>query len=153
MQRADKISIKLDPETNQTLERLSSKKNISKSELIRIFIKQGLEKDLAKESIDFIRDNIHDEINNICKPQFERLAKLNAKIGYQSVSTFYLLAYIIDSIIPVQKQKDFEEIKKVSKMMAISYLKSNESEFNEFMKSEDKALEFFNLNKKDDKKG
>ncbi len=38
---------------------------------------------------------------------------------------------------------------KKSKIMEISYLKSSESEFNEFMKSEDKALELFDLNKKD----
>lgn len=149
MKNARYVPFKLDPETNQTLERLSAKKNISKSELIRIFIKQGLEKDLAKESIDFIRDNIHDEISNICKPQFERIAKLTAKIGYQTIPTFYLLAYIMDSILPAQKQKEFEEIMKKSKIMSISYLKSSESEFKEFMKSEDKALEFFDLNKKD----
>lgn len=145
MEKADKISIKLDNQTNKTLETLSAKQNISKSELIRKFINQGLDKELTKESIDYIRENIHDEIENICNPQFERIAKLNAKIGYQSVSNFYLLAYIIESILPISKRKDFDEIKKKSKMMGIAYLKLREKEFKDFMESEDISLDMLDL--------
>ena len=145
MKKADKISIKLDNQTNKTLETLSAKQNISKPELIRKFINQGLDKELTKESIDYIRENIHDEIENICNPQFERIAKLNAKIGFQSVSNFYLLAYIIESILPTSKRKDFDEIKKKSKMVGIAYLKLRDKEFKDFMESEDISLDMLDL--------
>ncbi|WMJ22196.1 hypothetical protein RBG61_09320 [Paludicola sp. MB14-C6] len=106
----------------------------------------GLQKDLAAESIDFIREQINDEIKATCFPQFECIAKLIAKIGYQSVSNFYLSAYIMNSIIPPSKQQHFNEIKRDSKAMAIAYLKLSKQEFYEFMTSEDNSLNNLNWN-------
>lgn len=37
------------------------------------------ERYMAKSSIDFIREQINEEIKNTCFPQFNRLAKLEAK--------------------------------------------------------------------------
>lgn len=139
------LSIKLDDSTNDTLETLAASRRITKSALVRKLISIGLEKELAKESIDFVRDQIHDEIKDTCYPQFERMAKLIAKIGYQSVSSFYLLSYIMDSILPASTKVEFDEIKRNSKSMAIAYLKLNETDFMDFMKSEDKALELLDL--------
>ncbi len=128
-----------------TINTLASKKHITNSALIRRLISMGLEKELAKESIDFVREQIHDEIKSTCFPQFERIAKLEAKIGYQSVANFYLLAYIMDSILPASTKVNFQEIKRNSKAMAIAYLKLSENEFADFVKSEDAALEMLDL--------
>lgn len=108
-------------------------------------VNQGLALESTKDSIDFIRENIHDEISTICQPQFERLAKLIAKIGYQSVADFNLLCYIIDGILPKQMQIEFEEMKRRAKMMAIAYLKLKDTEFAEFLISEDRALDLLGL--------
>lgn len=140
MPTTKKIDVRFDDKTYDTISSLASKQGITNSQLIRKLVAIGLDKDLAAESIDFVRDQINAEIKATCLPQFNRISKLIAKMGYQSVSTFYLLAYIMDSIIPVQKQQDFFEIKRNSKAMAISYLKLNEQEFAEFMLSEDRAL-------------
>lgn len=134
------VPVKMNDEMYNTINTLSSKMNISNSALIRQLISIGLEKELAKESIDFIREQIHDEIKATSFPQFERLAKLQAKIGYQSVANFYMLAYIMDSILPASTKVNFADIKRNSKAMAIAYLKLNETEFADFMQSEDIAL-------------
>jgi len=135
----------MDNEMLNTINTLASKKHITNSALIRRLISMGLEKELAKESIDFVREQIHDEIKSTCFPQFERIAKLEAKIGYQSVANSYLLAYIMDSILPASTKVNFQEIKRNSKAMAIAYLKLSENEFADFVKSEDAALEMLDL--------
>lgn len=142
---AEKLTIKISPEMNDTLKSLSAKKGTSVSALTRNLINIGLEKELAKESIDFVREQINEEIKASCFPQFERIAKLTAKIGYQSCSNFYLLAYIMDQVLPLSKKQDFDEIVKKSKMMAIAYLKLGEKEFADFAQSEDKAVDILNL--------
>lgn len=139
------LCLKIDSATESTLETLAANRHTTKSALVRKLISIGLEKELAKESIDFVREQIHDEIKDTCFPQFERIAKLVAKIGYQSVSSFYLLSYIMDSILPASTKVEFEDTKRNSKAMAIAYLKLNEADFMEFMKSEDKALEMLEL--------
>lgn len=142
---ADKqVSIKLDNEMYDAILNLSAKRN-NMSATIRKLISIGLEKELAKESIDFVREQINAEIKATCFPQFERLAKLIAKIGYQSVADFYLSAYIMDSILPASKKVEFDEIQKKSKAMAIAYLRLSPSEFADFAKSEDKAVDMLNL--------
>lgn len=139
------LTLRISSDENAALTALAAQKNCTRSELIRQFVKQGLSVEGAKDSIDFIRENIHDEISAICQPQFERLAKLIAKIGYQSVADFNLLCYIIDGILPKQMQIEFEEMKRRAKMMAIAYLKLKDTEFAEFLISEDRALDLLGL--------
>ena len=80
------------------------------------------------------------------RPQFDPLAKLTAKIGYQSVASFYLLAHIMDSILPASKRVEVRrDVKQRSKTMAVAYLKLSEKEFAEFLRSEDQALDVLGL--------
>lgn len=139
------LPIKISENMNDSLVKLAAAKHITKSALVRELLSEQLDKALAQNSIDFIREQIHEEIKASCSPQFDRIAKLEAKIGYQTVSTFYLLSYIMDSILPPSKQVAFEDIKQNSKLMAIAYLKLNEKDFSEFMQNEDKALDFLKL--------
>lgn len=141
----DYLPVRVNKKMNQALEELAVRRHITKSALVRQLIKNGIDSELPKESVDYIRTQLNEEVKAVCLPQFERIAKLEAKIGYQSVSNFYLLNYIISTLLPATKQKSFEEILRKSKAMAVAYLKFNEKEFAEFMKSEDKALEFLDL--------
>ena len=142
---ADKqVSVKLDEDMYNSILALSAKRN-NMSATIRKLISIGLEKELAKESIDYVREQINQEIKSTCFPQFERLAKLIAKVGYQSVADFYLSSYIMDSILPASKKIEFEEIQHKSKAMAIAYLKLSPNEFADFAKSEDMALDMLDL--------
>lgn len=139
------LSIKIDDELDDILTTLAAKKHMNKSELVRKLILTSLDKELARDSVDYIREQIHEEIKATCFPQFERIAKLEAKIGYQSVSNFYLLAHIMSSILPSDKRKHFNEILQKSKAMAVSYMQLQPSDFRDVMRAEDNALEKLDL--------
>ncbi|MFZ2537673.1 MAG: hypothetical protein WAX04_02080 [Oscillospiraceae bacterium] len=49
------VPIKMNDEMFNIINTLASKKHISNSALIRRLVSMGLEKELAKESIDFVR--------------------------------------------------------------------------------------------------
>ncbi len=136
---------RVDEDTYSAISALAAANHVTQSEMLRRLLRIALDKELAKESVDFVREQIHDEIQAECRPQFDRLAKLTAKIGYQSVANFYLLAHIMDTILPASKRVEFDDIKQRSKMMAVAYLKLSEKEFSEFMKSEDQALDMLGL--------
>lgn len=140
-----KLSIRIDDGTYQTMSSLASKKNTTVSNVARQLISTGMQQDLAKESIDYIREQIHDEVQRVIKPNIDRLAKLVAKTGYATIPSFYLDCYILDSILPAQYRKDFEEIKQKSKIMAIKYLKLDGEEFADFIQSEKNSLEMLDL--------
>lgn len=110
---------------------------------MRQLVATGLQQELAKASVDYIRDQLHEEIKAYCDPQFNRLAKLFAKVGYRSVSTFTLLTLIMQDILPSNLRKDLDEVQRKAKAFAITYLKSSPEEFAEIMLSEEKALEAF----------
>lgn len=145
MPKVRQISMKLDEKTYDQLINISAKRNCTISESIRKLLAVGMEKELARESVDYIREQINAEVKAVCTPQFDRMIKLTAKIGYQTVACFYLLCYIMDSILPAQKAVRFDEMKRRSKAMAVAYLKFGEDEFSQLAKSDDianKLLEF-----------
>ena len=146
-----RITFRISQQDAAALETLAAQRHCSKSDVVRQLVHEGIGKEEVRNSIDFIRENIHDEIAAICQPQFERLAKLIAKIGYQSVADFNLLCYIIDGILPKQMQIEFEEMKRRAKMMAIAYLKLKDTEFAEFLISEDRALDLLGLQQEEEK--
>ncbi|MEG2812981.1 MAG: hypothetical protein RSA79_00115 [Oscillospiraceae bacterium] len=143
-----KIDVRFDEKTYSAILILASKRHITVSELIRKLINQSLSKEQAADSVDFIREQIREEIVAYCKPQFNRLAKLSAKIGYRDVASFDLLCYIIDSILPESRQHDFDEVKLKSKLQAIAYLKLKDEEFEDFITSEDTSMNMLNLDDK-----
>lgn len=132
------ICFKVDDELYDALQKLSAKKHLSMSELIRKLIQKSLDSELADEQVDFVRSQIAAELRENIKPQFDRIAKLEAKIGYQSIATFHLLAYLIENIFP---QNDFENIKSKSKQMALAYLKPSETQIADIMKSDERMKE------------
>lgn len=140
MKPTQMMSFRIDEKTLEQLNLLSSKRNITTSNLIRELIEKGLDKELSSESVDFIREQIADEIKNYCDPQFNRIASLQAKIGYKAVACFELLVYIIASILPTAKRQSFEDMQRQSKALAISYLKFSEKETATCLKAETKAV-------------
>ncbi|MDF2567877.1 MAG: hypothetical protein K0R90_1333 [Oscillospiraceae bacterium] len=139
------MSFRPDKDTYDKIGKLALDNHTSKSEMLRRLVDLALDKELAKGSIDFIREQIHDEIKSICMPQFERLAKLSAKIGYQTIPNFYLLIHIMSQLLHPDKREVFDDMVQRSKMMSIAYLKLSEKEFAEFNQNIDKAIELLDF--------
>lgn len=139
MATTKKLDMRVDDNMYEQIVRVATKQNTTVSGIVRKMIDNDLQKALAIGSVDFIRDQIHEEIKATCFPQFDRVAKLEAKIGYQSVASFYLLAYIMDNILPSHLRKDFDDIKQKERLMAISYLRLNTNDVYEFLNGEDRA--------------
>lgn len=106
--------------------------------LIRRLLQKSLDSELADEQVDFVRSQIGAELRENIKPQFDRVAKLEAKIGYQSIATFHLLAYLIENIFP---KNDFESIKSKSKQMALAYLKPTDMQIADILRSDERMNE------------
>lgn len=140
-----KVSFRIDTGLYSQIEQLANSNAVSSSEMIRRLIHQSLDKEIAKDSVDFVRQQLREEMESYCSPQFERIAKLEAKIGYKSVSTFNMLVYALDSLLPFEKHQNSLELQRKAKAMAISYLKLSERELANILASEEKSkdkLEF-----------
>ena len=107
---------------HDSLKRLSSKTHKPVAEIIRGYIRNGMNIDGSKEDIDFIRKQIREELDIMLKPQVNRLAKLLMRIGMMTISFCYFNSKIIFHFVPFRDRESYEELMAKAKHSAAVYL-------------------------------
>ena len=92
------------------------------AEIVRGFIKGGMDIERSKEDIDFIRKQIREELDIMLKPQINRLAKLLMRIGMMTVSFCYFTSKIVHLFVPIRDRTSYEELMAECKHNAAAYL-------------------------------
>ena len=117
------ITVKISQSDYESLQRLSSKRYVPLAQIVRGFIKDGMDITRSKEDIDFIRKQIRDELGIALKPQFSRLAKLMLRIGMMTVSFCYFNSKLIYMLVPFEERGiSYEHLLAESKHNAAAYL-------------------------------
>jgi hypothetical protein len=117
------ITVKVSQSDYESLQRLSSKQYKPLAEIVRGFIKDGMDVSRSKEDIDFIRKQLREELELALKPQMGRLAKLLLRIGMMTVAFCYFNARLIHAITPSEREKrNYEHMMTEAKHNAAAYL-------------------------------
>ncbi len=125
--------VKLDKKTRETLEKWAIKEGVTISELIREFIVKGMSIGSYKEEIDFIRQQIREEISMQLKPAIDRLVKITVKSGIVSAAGYFLCASALSEFVHPARQKEYEEVLAESKKLGVYYFRLPSKEAEEFM--------------------
>ena len=88
--RYKRISFFIDTQSNETLDKLSAKGDLNKSELIRKFVAEGLTAKTTRDDLDFICKVISRQIESTIKKDIERIVSLVIKNTFSSQNTNYL---------------------------------------------------------------
>ena len=133
------ITVKVKQSEYESLQKLAAKTYRPMAEIVREFIKRGMDIERSKEDIDFIRSQLREELEIMMKPQFNRLAKLHMRVGMMTVSFCYFASKIFALINPFQTRKSHEEAMAECKHNAAAYLSMRDA-------SLDAAFKEFNEN-------
>ena len=103
------LNLRLKKEQYKTLQVLAAKEHISVSRLVRRYIDKGLELDGYQSQMEYIREQIREEIASQLKPRLERVVKINYKGSLYAVQTAYLCAMALEGLVPPSKMKLFDD--------------------------------------------
>ncbi|MDR0311660.1 MAG: ribbon-helix-helix protein, CopG family [Acidobacteriota bacterium] len=117
-----KRSVDLSSKTYEALQQIAAAQHKPVSELIRKYINDGMNVDRASADIDFIRKQIREELDNMLKPQINRLAKLLMRIGMMTVSFCYFNSKLVHMFAPLDERVSYEELMAECKHNAAAYL-------------------------------
>lgn len=79
-------SVYLDKETYRAIDDLAAKQNIKPAALMRELIQKGLSIEKTKEDIDFIREQIREELEQELDTYMNRIIRLEIKTGTMAVA-------------------------------------------------------------------
>ena len=116
------ITVKVRQGEYASLQKLAAKTHRPMAEIIRGYIKDGMDIERSKEDIDFIRKQIREELDIMLKPQINRLAKLLMRIGMMTISFCYFTSKIVHLFVPFTDRVGYEELMAECKHNAAAYL-------------------------------
>ena len=117
------ITVKVSQSDYEGLQRLSSKQHWPIAQIVRSFIKDGMDITRSKEDIDFIRKQLREELEIVLKPQFNRLAKLMLRIGMMTISFCYFNSKLAYMFVPFEEAGiSYEDMMSEAKQNAAAYL-------------------------------
>ena len=117
--RYKRISFFIDTQSNETLDKLSAKGDLNKSELIRKFVAEGLTAKTTRDDLDFICKVISRQIESTIKKDIERIVSLVIKNTFSSQNTNYLCIELLKENNSVL---DIREIKEKADRYAADYV-------------------------------
>ena len=116
------ITVKIKQSEYDSLQKLAAKTHRPMAEIIRGFIKAGMDIERSKEDIDFIRKQIREELDIMLKPQINRLAKLLMRVGMMDISFCYFTSKLVHLFVPISDRTSYEELMAECKHNAAAYL-------------------------------
>lgn len=124
--KSKRINVSFDPETYSHIMRLSAQRDVSMSDVVRLYTEEGLNGTLNKDNIDFITGIIREQIKNVMQPQIERLASLSAKTYMEAATASLLTAETIARFVDESAQEAFEEVYEKARKKALASARKKE---------------------------
>lgn len=115
----------------ENIEKLAAQRGCKKSEIVRDLTLQGLNTAVTNDNLDFICKLIRQEIKHTQQPAFDRLASLNAKSCIMAATSAYLTAETIASFVPLEQQREVQEVYDAARRKALEYVKSKVNDVGE----------------------
>lgn len=93
-----RLCLRCDEDTAALLERIAVSEGTTKSEVIRRLVRDGIEAQQGPQGDSAFQSQIQAAVREVLKPYVERLAAISAKSAQISAATFFMDAYIADSM-------------------------------------------------------
>lgn len=121
--KASYLPYRCDEDTYDIICRTAIEKRISKVEVLRSFVADGMVKQGYKPEEDRAYTLVRAAVQEVMKPYVERLAAISAKASQIAGADFFLLVYLGSLLLPPQERQRMEEAAARSRQLGIEYLK------------------------------
>ena len=120
-----KFSFRMTEKQANALQKTASQEGISTSQLIRRYVDKGLEMDGYAEQVNFIREQLREEIMLVMRPRLERMLKMNFQNSLYALITAQLCGQALEGLVPPAKQIMLEEAMEKATKVSLSILQNN----------------------------
>ena len=124
------LGLRITKELNDKLIILSKQRHTSKSQTVRYLINKQLSVESAKNDMDFIRQQIREELALQLRPNTDRIMKMLMRIGMMAVTLCYFTSKIIYFFAPIPDHKTHNELMSEAKRNAAAYLSMRDETLN-----------------------
>ncbi len=124
--KSKRINVSFDLDTYDHIMRLAAQKDVSMSDVVRLYTEEGLQGKLNSDNIDFISGIIREQVKNTMQPQIERLASLSAKAYMEAATASLLTAETIAKFVDDSQQEAFEEVYEKARKKALATVRKKE---------------------------
>lgn len=135
IQKSTYVPFRLDPETNDLLERYAAAQKKTKSEAIRILLDKGMKTEGYKVEDDRLYDMVKAAVFEVSKPQVERLAAISAKATQISAAAYFLLVCAMRMMLQEEASGEIDELASKARKLGIEYLKLRDKDIDTFIRS------------------
>lgn len=106
------------------LDIIAKGKGITRAELVRNYLIEAVNIDMANSGLDSISKEIRDIIRSELKPFENRIAKITAKTSIAAATSMFMHIQVLDDM----KRSDTVEVYQKARKKAVSYVKAPEEE-------------------------
>lgn len=124
--KSKRINVSFDPDAYDHIMRLAAQRDVSMSDVVRLYTEKELDRTLNKDNIDFITVIIREQIKNVMQPQIERLVSLSAKAYMEAATASLLTAETIARFVDESEQEAFEEVYESAPKKALASARKKE---------------------------
>ena len=141
------MTLRLDRQTDEKLDKIAIQQNKTKSSVIRDFIDKGLKTDGYKNDDDRLYQMIVAAVHEVMDPQVKRMAAIMAKDTYISAASFFMQIAFVKACFVEDVTEIIEELVHNSRRMSIEYTKLKDSDYERFFKNNvSRILNLINVN-------
>jgi len=134
------IPFRCSQETEAAITRIAQGSQKAKSEILRDLVEKGLVSIGAKTDEDYLQGVIRHTVQEVMKPQVERLAAISAKAAQISGAAFFMSMYMATKDCPEIQQQGLQEAAASARELGIQYLKLKDQNIDDFIREGVKSI-------------
>ena len=112
----------------------------SATELIRRYIKKGLDIDGYKSETEFIRNILRQELESIIEPLGNRIIKMQMKVGKVSAGGFFIMLRNLFGTVAEENRAAFNGFIQRYMGMGVDYMQMKDKDVNKFLTADGTKL-------------
>jgi len=130
-----RVCFRVGESTDNAIRRIANAEGKNISMVYRDMVEMGLEAAGYRKGGESMAELIRRNLDEILKPQADRLAAMSAKAAQISAANFFLMTWLADQQVPSYQKEELSSLVQESRKLGVEFLKlSRDKNLDEFIR-------------------
>lgn len=125
--------VRISAELDETLGQLAAQRKLSKSEILRELVEEGLKASGKAVDEGHLYELVKTAVEEVTRPSVERLAAISAKATQIDAANFFMFLYTLTRDGSQEEQAKIQEAVESARRLGIQYLKLKDRDLDRFI--------------------
>ena len=125
--------VRISAELDETLGQLAAQRKLSKSEILRELVEEGLKASGKAVDEGHLYELVKAAVEEVTRPSVERLAAISAKATQIDAANFFMFLYTLTHDGSPEEQARIQEAVESARRLGIQYLKLKDRDLDRFI--------------------